>query len=109
MNAIAGSCTIGSTLSRQDRQKGNTAMSTIRIATLSALLVIVIALAAFFAVGAWSATPQTVVANAAAPNVPVAAQATAASCPRFEASMLSTQELRDLLNARLDWGPGHHR
>ena len=60
-------------------------MSTIRTATVSSLITLVLALAVYFAAlphAAWAAEPGT------------------ATCPRVSVSSLSTQQLWDLLNAR---------
>ena len=65
--------------------KGENAMSTIRTATISSLITVVLALAAYVA-----SLPYTV--RAAEPG--------AATCPVVSVYSLSTQQLWDLLNAR---------
>jgi hypothetical protein len=69
-------------------------MSTIRTATISSLITIVLALAVYVA-----ALPHTV--RAAEPGP--------ATCPIVSVSSLSTQQLWDLLNARYEYRVGMPR
>jgi hypothetical protein len=62
-------------------------MNTIRTATLTALTVIVLAIAVYFA---------------APPRIVATAYTGPATCPVVHASWLSTQELKNLLNSRYE-------
>ena len=62
-------------------------MSTIRTTALSALTVVVLALAVYFAAG---------------PHAVMAAQTGPTTCPRVSAISLSTQELKGMLNGRFE-------
>lgn len=74
--------------------KGENAMSTIRTATISSLVTVVLTLAVYFA---------------ALPHAVQAVEPGAATCPRVSVSSLSTQQLRALLNARYEYRVGMPR